>query len=211
MKQETIELELKLSELEEKRRNLISEESENDASNLHKNYLNRAKEDNVEISTMERSMNQLQDELKNYEKQLEQVEQVRKRILCTLISDTYNILAVLDSRKSFFQDLEECQSERHKKYLELRKREETIESFLSTYDRKKDEENENRKKLKSEIVRTMIAISQHLLTLPATENEYELVTKDEPQIEGDELKGQHSLYVQYKQKQLYLDKVRLKS
>lgn len=38
--------------------------------------MNQVKEDNAEIATMERSMNQLQDELNNNKKQLEQVEQV---------------------------------------------------------------------------------------------------------------------------------------
>lgn len=104
--------------------------------------------------------------------------------------------------------MEECQSERHKKYLELRKREETIESFISTYDETKRKETEAANKLKAEIVLTLLAISQHLLTLPATENEYDLINKELSVIEGSESHEQKSLYAQYKQKKLYLERVR---
>lgn len=76
MKQEAAKLELKLVELEEKRNTLTSEENENDPNNLQQKYLNQVREDNAEIATMERSMNQLQDELNNNKKQLEQIEQV---------------------------------------------------------------------------------------------------------------------------------------
>lgn len=55
---------------------MTAEENENDPNNLQQKYLNQVKEDNAEIATMERSMNQLQDELNNNKKQLEQVEQV---------------------------------------------------------------------------------------------------------------------------------------
>lgn len=77
MKQEAIKLELKLLELDEKRNNLIAEENDNNPNTLQQKYLNQVKEDNTEIATMERSMNQLNEELRNYEKQLEQVEQVK--------------------------------------------------------------------------------------------------------------------------------------
>lgn len=62
--------------MEEKRNTLLAEEDNNNPNNLQQKYLNQVKEDNVEIATMERSMNQLTDELQNYEKQLQQVEQV---------------------------------------------------------------------------------------------------------------------------------------
>ena len=107
-----------------------------------------------------------------------------------------------------FQDLEECQSERHKKYVEYRKRDETIESFLSTYEDTKQKEKENATKLRSDIVRTLSAISEHLVTLPATENDYQLVHKELAQIDSADSNEQKSLFVQYKQKELYLEKVR---
>lgn len=105
------------------------------------------------------------------------------------------------------KDLEECQSDRHKKYVELRKREETIESFLSSYGNTKDTEMENLKRLKREIVNIMFTMSKHLLTLPPTENEYDLVNTELNQIDSDEPNDQKSLLMQYKQKQLYLEKV----
>ncbi|XP_065205523.1 intraflagellar transport protein 74 homolog [Planococcus citri] len=179
LKQEAVKLELKLLELEEKRNNLVAEENDNNPNNLQQKYLNQVKEDNTEIATMERSMNQLNEELQNYEKQLEQVD----------------------------QDLEECQSDRHKKYLELRKREETIESFLSTYEETKNLELENLQELKSVIVKTMFKMSKFLLTMPPTENEYELINKELTLIDSGDSKGQQSLLIQYKQKQLYLEKL----
>lgn len=107
----------------------------------------------------------------------------------------------------YLQDLEECQSERHKKYMELRKREETIESFLSTYEDTKQKEKETAAQLKNEIIRTLSAISEHLVTLPATENEYELVQKELAQIDSTHSNEKKSLFIQYKQKELYLEKV----
>ena len=77
-------MELKLSELEEKRETLLAEENDNDPSNLQQKYLNQVKEDNVEIATMERSMNQLNEELANYERQLEQVDQVSSPLFQTV-------------------------------------------------------------------------------------------------------------------------------
>ncbi|XP_065207394.1 intraflagellar transport protein 74 homolog [Planococcus citri] len=179
LKQEAVKLELKLLELEEKRNNLVAEENDNNPNNLQQKYLNQVKEDNTEIATMERSMNQLNEELQNYEKQLEQVD----------------------------QDLEECQSDRHKKYLELRKREETIESFLSTYEQTKNLELEHLQELKSVIVKTMFKMSKFLQTMPPTENEYELINKEFTLIDSGDSKRQQSLLIQYKQKQLYLDKL----
>lgn len=105
------------------------------------------------------------------------------------------------------QDLEECQSERHKKYTELRKREETIESFLSVYNETKQKELNNAVNLKSEIIRAMTVISEHLITLPATETEYNLINAEPSQLDSDEIPEEKTLYMQYKHKQLYLQKV----
>ena len=77
LKQEAVKLELKLSELEEKRDNLLAEENDNNPNNLLQKYQSQLKEDNAEIATMERSMNELKGELENYNKQLEQIEQVQ--------------------------------------------------------------------------------------------------------------------------------------
>ena len=81
---------------------------------------------------------------------------------------------------------------------------------MSTYDETKQKEKENAAKLKNEIVQTLSAISQHLVTLPATENDYELVNKELSEIDVSNSDEQKSLYIQYKQKQLHLEKVRKK-
>lgn len=62
--------------MEEKKNHLLAEENDNNSNNLQQKYLNQVKEDNAEILTIERSMNQLNDELKNYQILLEQTEQV---------------------------------------------------------------------------------------------------------------------------------------
>lgn len=91
--------------------------------------------------------------------------------------------------------------------MEYRKRDETIESFLSTYEETKQKEKENATELKSDIVRTLSAISEHLVTLPATEKDYQLVHKELAQIDSADSNEQKSLFVQYKQKEIYLEKV----
>lgn len=53
----------------------------------------------------------------------------------------------------------------------------------------------------------MFKMSKCLLTMPPTENEYELINKELTSIDSGNTKGQHSLLIQYKQKQLYLEKV----
>ncbi len=103
--------------------------------------------------------------------------------------------------------MEECQSERHKKFVELRKREETIESFLATYEETKQLEKEKAAKLKKDIVENMIALSEHLLKLPATESDFELINKELPKIDGFDSNDEKLLHVRYKQKQLYFEKV----
>lgn len=73
----------------------------------------------------------------------------------------------------------------------------------------KVKETESSTRIKAEIVKTMSAIGEHLVTLPATEHEYELINKELSQIDGDsQSQGKNSLCVQYKQKQLYLEKVK---
>jgi len=58
--------------------------------------------------------------------------------------------------------LEETQSERHQKYRELRRREETMEQFLSTYDESHQQEMAHIGQLESDIVTVLQQISHNL-------------------------------------------------
>lgn len=60
------------------------------------------------------------------------------------------------------QDLDETQSERHQKYRELRRREETMEQFLSTYDESHREEMARIEQLESSIVTALQQMSRNL-------------------------------------------------
>lgn len=51
-----------------------------------------------------------------------------------------------------FQDLEEGNSERHQKYRELKKREETMDTFMSTYEDNLKKEQERIEILEKDIV-----------------------------------------------------------
>jgi intraflagellar transport protein 74 len=60
------------------------------------------------------------------------------------------------------QDLDESQSERHQKYRELRRREETMEQFLSTFDDSRDQEMTRIGQLESSIVTALQQMSHNL-------------------------------------------------
>ncbi|KAJ9593132.1 hypothetical protein L9F63_027622, partial [Diploptera punctata] len=59
-------------------------------------------------------------------------------------------------------DLDESQSERHQKYRELRKREETMEQFLSTFEESREQEMSRIGQLESDIVMALQQISRNL-------------------------------------------------
>lgn len=58
--------------------------------------------------------------------------------------------------------MEEGQSERHKKYRELKKREETMDAFMSTYEKNAKDEKTRIKQLELDIVFSLEHISSNL-------------------------------------------------
>lgn len=71
------------------------------------------------------------------------------------------------SKQLLWQELSESQTERHSKYLELRKREETMEEFLASWEATKEAEAERLAALEAEIVVTLGSIGRRLAALPS--------------------------------------------
>ncbi|XP_068222988.1 intraflagellar transport protein 74 homolog isoform X1 [Palaemon carinicauda] len=113
VKQDAVVLYEKLQELEEKRDEIVNENQKRGTPKEERErLLLQVKEDNGEIATMERQCSEVQEQMKGIQEEILQLD----------------------------QELEENQSERSQKYRELRKREETMDQFLATFDENKGEE-----------------------------------------------------------------------
>ncbi|XP_076056589.1 intraflagellar transport protein 74 homolog isoform X1 [Oratosquilla oratoria] len=113
VKQEAVGLYEKLQELENKRDEIILENQKRGTPKEERErLLIQVKEDNAEIAAMERQIGDLQDQIKSVQEEMHQLD----------------------------LDLEENQSERSQKYRELRKREETMEEFMETFEQAHAEE-----------------------------------------------------------------------
>ncbi|XP_069681433.1 intraflagellar transport protein 74 homolog isoform X1 [Periplaneta americana] len=135
VKQETVRLHHKLKEAEEKRESLLEEEkTRSTPAQEREQLLQRVKDDNAEMATMERQIGEIHDLIRKKRDELDQIE----------------------------QDLDESQSERHQKYRELRRREETMEQFLSTFDESRDQEMARITELESSIVTALQQMSRNL-------------------------------------------------
>ena len=96
----------------------------------------QVKEDNAEISIMERHIAECGDKLRQVQEEMGQLD----------------------------MDLEENMSERNQKYRELKKREETMDAFIGTFDSNKEEELERLQSLEGQITRLLGAMSSSLET-----------------------------------------------
>merc|ERR1719369_749251 len=72
------------------------------------------------------------------------------------------VRALGEARDQLDQDLEENQSERNQKYRELKKREETMDQFLNTFDETKDQEVQRLQELEEQITTMLEAMSRNL-------------------------------------------------
>ncbi|XP_015520554.1 intraflagellar transport protein 74 homolog isoform X1 [Neodiprion pinetum] len=131
-KQEAVKLLVKISEVEGKRDKLREEEKNRLSPEEERiQLLAKVKQDNADVAAAERQTAELKRRIAEAEHELEQLE----------------------------TDLEECQSARHVKYKEMRKREEAMEQFMATFDRSKHEELERLDKLETTIVEHLTQIS----------------------------------------------------
>merc|ERR1719414_1488290 len=124
IKREAVTLYEQLRVVEMKRNELLIEEQERGTPGQERErLLTQVKEDNKEIATMERQAAETQDHISRLQEELSHLD----------------------------RDLEENQSERNTKYRELRKREETMDTFLEGFEGNKKEELERCKQLEKEI------------------------------------------------------------
>ena len=104
----------------------------------------KVKEDNEEISMMERQIVEAQEKARS----------------------------LTEARDQLDQDLEENQSERNQKYRELKKREETMDQFLQAFDDTKEAEQQKLTELEGQISSLLEGMSRNLVSvghLPSTQ------------------------------------------
>ncbi|XP_072940277.1 intraflagellar transport protein 74 homolog [Epargyreus clarus] len=125
VKMHLLELHRRLAEVEEKRDNLKNEISNRlDPQEEREKLLLQVREDNAAIASLDSNAANLKEQIQKVQGLIEQAE----------------------------QDLEEGNSERHQKYRELKKREETMDSFMVTYEENLKKEQEKIDQLEKDIV-----------------------------------------------------------
>ncbi|XP_072172439.1 intraflagellar transport protein 74 homolog [Diadema setosum] len=135
VKQEAVRLYEQLHELEDKKNQLIAEEqSRGTPAEEREKLLKQVKEDNQEIGSMERQTKEIHEKLENVQEELRHLD----------------------------MDLEEHQGEKNMKYKELKKREETIDEFLETFESTKKEETERRGATEETVVTLLAHMSRNL-------------------------------------------------
>lgn len=132
VKQEAVKLQVRIIEAEEKRDRLREEERRRLSPEDEKEQLlQRIKHDNTDIAATEAQITEKERKVSELELELEQLE----------------------------TDMEDSQSEKQVKYKELRKREETIEQFMSTYEQNKQEEIDKLERIERDIVDKLAAVA----------------------------------------------------
>ncbi|KPI95083.1 Intraflagellar transport protein 74-like [Papilio xuthus] len=120
-----LELHRRLAAAEEKRDTLKNEINNRlDPQEEREKLLQQVREDNAAIASLDSNAAHLKQQIAKIQELIEQAE----------------------------QDLEEGKSERHQKYRELKKREETMDAFLSTYEENLAKEKEKIDQLEKDIV-----------------------------------------------------------
>ncbi|XP_031556313.1 intraflagellar transport protein 74 homolog [Actinia tenebrosa] len=187
VKQEAVSLYEKLNEMEEKKRSLLEEmEKENKGSPAEEKerLLKQVKEDNQEIASMDRRIGELREKIESLNTEIQQLD----------------------------MDLEEHQGERNLKYKELKKREETMQEFLDTFEENKANEMSRKKELEGGIVALLEKTSRGMVRtkhLP-TAGELKQMQEDLSFKENEMHKSQataSSLASEHTRLQMDLDKV----
>ncbi|KAM3967630.1 intraflagellar transport protein 74 homolog [Aphomia sociella] len=120
-----LELHRRLVSTEEKRDNLKNELNNRlDPQEEREKLLLQVREDNAAIASLDNNASNIKEQIRKVQEFIEQAE----------------------------QDLEEGNSERHQKYRELKKREETMDTFMSTYEENLKKEQEKIDQLEKDIV-----------------------------------------------------------
>ncbi|XP_054713289.1 intraflagellar transport protein 74 homolog [Uloborus diversus] len=135
IKQEASNLYNKLREVKEKRDALLLEEKNKSTPAQEKESLvQQVKEHNTEITSIERQVSEVKEQIVRITNELEQLD----------------------------QELEENQGEKVNKYRELKKREETMDIFLSSFDDTHSDAQEKKNQLESTTVSLLEKLSRNL-------------------------------------------------
>ncbi|RVE51132.1 hypothetical protein evm_004275 [Chilo suppressalis] len=125
IKMHLLELHRRLAAAEEKRDNIKHElDNRLDPQEEREKLLHQVREDNSSIAALDSNSANLKEQIKKVQELIEQAE----------------------------QDLEEGNSERHQKYRELKKREETMDAFMASYEDNVKKEKERIAQLEKDIV-----------------------------------------------------------
>lgn len=125
IKQEALQLYEKLHRLEEHRDQMIAEDkSMGSPQEERERLLKQVKEDNQEIASMERQLTDIREKINHLNEGIRQLD----------------------------MDLEEHQGEKNLKYKELKKREESMDNFLESFEETKNQELQRKVQLESNIV-----------------------------------------------------------
>uniref|UniRef100_A0A0A9WJI6 Uncharacterized protein n=1 Tax=Lygus hesperus TaxID=30085 RepID=A0A0A9WJI6_LYGHE len=180
-KTDAVQLELKLWELERKKEALnnelqVSSSPEEQRSAL----LNKLKSDNVQMATLKKSINEIQDQIKHAEQS----------------SHTHQVT-------------DEEQGMRQARYMELKKREQTIEEFLSNVENQKEDENIKLKGLEAEIVQLLKKMAKKVVVVP-TAADFKNLQNDSP-ASTEVLNTMKSIGSEHTNLSRYLNKVEVMS
>ncbi|XP_028401996.1 intraflagellar transport protein 74 homolog isoform X2 [Dendronephthya gigantea] len=136
VKQEAVTLYEKIHELEEKKQSLVDEaNSKGTPTEEREKLLKQVKDDNEEIRSIEKRIQEIKEKIRVTSEELQHVD----------------------------MDLEENQGERNQKYLELKKREETMQEFLDSFEENKKRELERKAQLEGNIVSVMEHMSRRMI------------------------------------------------
>ncbi|XP_078241019.1 intraflagellar transport protein 74 homolog isoform X2 [Pogona vitticeps] len=125
VKQEALQLYEKLHGLEEHRDQMIEEDKNVGSPQEERDrLLKQVKEDNQEIAIMERQLTEIKEKIDHLNEGIRQVD----------------------------MDLEEQQGEKNLKHKELKKREESMDSFLESFEETKNQELERKAQIEANIV-----------------------------------------------------------
>ncbi|XP_006026139.1 intraflagellar transport protein 74 homolog isoform X1 [Alligator sinensis] len=125
IKQEAVQLYQKLHGLEEHRDQMVAEDrSMGSPQEERERLLKQVKEDNQEIASMERQLTEIKEKINHFNEVIQRLD----------------------------MDLEEHQEEKNLKYKELKKREESMDNFLETFEKMKNQELERKMQIETNIV-----------------------------------------------------------
>lgn len=168
VKQEAVGLSERLQELTNTKEQLVQEKTKRGTPQEERErLLLQVKDDNAEIATMERQISDLQDEMSRLQSDLQSME----------------------------QEIDENKSERSQKYRELKRREETMELFLASFEQSKVEEIEKLEQLENANVELLEKLSRNMMHFGALPNvaEFDAMRGDLAFKEGELEKSRYTV------------------